>query len=142
MVMSLAMLLLPLFPCEVRATSESLADVKRARSKIPRRSYQAPRQSMSEALNKHLRSQAGAIPCDEWGTDALQTWQSRLLNVRSVELNDIYIAANDARRLLVTNWDSANSEAARGSDELRRMQRDSHCREAVMWFVHHLSEFR
>jgi hypothetical protein len=68
---------------------------------------------------------------------------------RNEKLDQIYQAAVDNRRLrasledLVTSWDGMNRLVhERNETELRAAQRDGHCHEAVMWYVHHLTQAR
>lgn len=68
-----------------------------------------------------------------------------LFMLRDPQLDDIYHQSQDKRRMqkdissMSKEWEELNAEAA-ANPELARMHRDGHCHEAVMWYVHHLSE--
>ena len=60
--------------------------------------------------------------------------------------NDIYVATNDRRKLLRSSsseyrahWDELNS-IVRKHPHLAAPLRDTHCREAIMWWTHHITE--
>merc|ERR1712154_314412 len=67
---------------------------------------------------------------------------------RESEFDNIYARTTDNRRLrhdtlkdLTVNWAGLNQLASDHSDyRLKNVRRDGHCHEAVMWYVHHLSE--
>ena len=64
---------------------------------------------------------------------------------RDPELNAVYEGTADVRHVprelevTVREWESLNAEVAR-DPEPARLHRDGHCREGVMWYVHHLLE--
>ena len=63
-------------------------------------------------------------------------------------LTKIYEEADDNRKLaapmedLMESWKDLNNLVDNHDDEtkLSEIQRDGHCHEAVMWFVHHITE--
>ena len=67
---------------------------------------------------------------------------------RDVNLDPIYQGVGDNRRLrkslvdLQAQWQGLNAILQGHPEEayLKRVQRDGHCHEVVMWYVHHLSE--
>jgi len=110
-------------------SAEGLDDLKRARTKVPRNEYRNTHSyHMGKSLNGHLkRSHQNVKPCYE------------------LEHDIIYAASNDNRGMrfagldeYLSHWDDINRVAAANS-LLGEMQRDGHCLEAVMWWVHHLS---
>jgi len=123
------------------------SDLKRARSKVPRDEYKGDDfGSMSETLNKYLTKHAPkSKSCDQWTMEELQQLQISLLMLRDTQLNDVYHDTDDNRKInkdiqqLVQEWEELNKLAATDPD-LARAHRDGHCHEAVMWYVHHLSE--
>merc|ERR1712139_296371 len=64
--------------------------------------------------------------------------------VKSTELNNLYMASDDKRSLRGSEdehglrWERLNQVAA--TLGAQAIQRDGHCHEAVMWFVHHVPE--
>jgi hypothetical protein len=122
----------------------SVQDLTRARTKVPRTEYKGSSfQSMSKTLNHWLLKHApNSRKCEEWSVEELQQLQRTLLGVREPELDAVYQSTNDNRRLktpLDKEWAELNSLAAK-DPMLKRLRRDGHCHETVMWYVHHLSE--
>jgi hypothetical protein len=67
-------------------------------------------------------------------------------DVRNPEFQDIYKATNDRRMLTRNNsedyqahWDELNAIVSNHPEMLPQL-RDTHCREAIMWWTHHISE--
>lgn len=107
--------------------------------------------------------------CSEWSAKEIQQLQAMLYLARDGSLDDIYEAAQDNRRMrskiddLQHTWADLNafvhdagpgngtdpeslstragpivSEVGRAT--MHDVLRDGHCHEAVMWYVHHLTE--
>jgi len=124
-------------------------DQTRAREKVPRHDYKGVDfTDMSHVLNGWLNSSYDATPCEMWSVEELQELQAILLIARDSQFDDIYQETEDNRRLrhhiltdIQSTWAGLNRLAADDKDPmLRRIRRDGHCHEAVMWFVHHLTE--
>lgn len=125
------------------------ADLRRARTKVPRKEYKAAAGASTAAvLNSHLQGQFASLkPCTEWTVSELQELQASLWSQRSTELAAVYEGSSDRRSLsqeslaaLQEQWSSMNALAARADADTQRAHRDGHCHEAVMWLVHHLDE--
>jgi hypothetical protein len=121
----------------------------RAIEKVPRAQYKGSTFSnMSNTLNMWLAASAAVKPCDEWSAQELQELSATLYLARDLQLDQVYAKAIDKRRLrmdlseLQKTWSSLNKavEGHVDRDTLHKIQRDGHCHEAVMWYVHHLSE--
>jgi hypothetical protein len=127
--------------------SASSSDLKRARTKVPRDDFKGDDfGSMSQTLNKYLQKHApNSKECDLWTMEELQQLQISLLMLRDTQLNDLYHETDDNRKIkmdiqqLAQEWEELNKLAATDPD-LARAHRDGHCHEAVMWYVHHLTE--
>ena len=136
------------------AAAATAADVARAREKVPRAPFRGESfRHMSATLNRWLekgRHTAGRTrPCAEWSAAQLQQLQGMLYLARDASLDEIYQGAADNRRLrkgladLVHTWDELGALVEghpTHAAPLHAVLRDGHCHEAVMWFVHHLSE--
>merc|ERR1712166_481863 len=94
---------------------------------------------MSLTLNKYLSATAAVKPCDDFSAKELQELSAMLYSV--------YSNIGDNRQLrgeledLQKTWAALNDEVQghHQKDALHAIQRDGHCHEAVMWYVHHLS---
>jgi len=124
-------------------------DVARAEEKVPRGHYKGlDFASMSDVLNGWLNSSTHTRPCMDWSVTELQQLQALLYLARESEFDDIYANTVDNRRLrhntltdLTENWAGLNALAEGHEDyRMKKIRRDGHCHEAVMWYVHHLSE--
>ena len=136
------------------ASKPTAFDKKRAHQAKPRSHYRGDSFSqMSKTLNGWLRKGAhttGRVrECNTFTASELQKLQGLLYLARDESLNQIYEGAGDNRRLraslddLMKTWKSLNEEVDRHSTksmQLTEIQRDGHCHEAVMWYVHHLTE--
>jgi len=130
------------------SAAPSLSDLKRARTKKPSDAYRGADQTkMSQTLNMHLRrSEAKVRACEDWSPKELQEVMHTMVNHRSKDLQGIYNTTNDRRQLTfasaseyLAHWADIN-HVADSRPHLVVPQRESHCREAVMWWVHHLDE--
>lgn len=122
----------------------SVSDLQRARTKKPGSDYRGPDQvSMSKVLNGHLgRSEKYTRPCSNWTTTELQDFMAMISEHRSTELQSIYSGTNDRRSVIdnhFAEWMLLN-ELVGKHPHLLEPQQEAHCREAVMWWTHHLAE--
>jgi len=124
-------------------------DQWRAKTKVPRHDYKGiDFTDMSKVLNQWLNTSYNALPCELWKVEELQQLQALLWIAKSSEFDSIYQETTDNRRLrhhllkdIHHNWITLNKLADNDDDSmLRKIRRDGHCHEAVMWFVHHLTE--
>ena len=129
-------------------------DLARAANPRPRAAYRGDSFShMSATLNswlersRHTRGRTRA--CDEWTAHELQELQALLYLLRDESLDTVYQKNADNRRLrsgieaLRGDWQALNEAVAAHpthSDDLHGVMRDGHCHEAVMWYVHHLTD--
>jgi len=123
-------------------------DLRRARVKVPSDLHKgADQEHMSKVLNHHLmKSEQNLRPCAEWTTAALQEFMGTVAAHRSKELLDIYVDSSDKRQPTFStyvehfeHWKEVN-QLARLDAKFEIVARESHCRQAVMWWVHHLTE--
>jgi len=124
------------------AAEPSSSDLKRARTFRPRAEYQGhgTLASANARLNGHLLQRG--LPtkaCEEHSAEDLRSTLRALFAARSEELVSVY-PKGDGRR---SAYDS-QAEMERHWEELPvdedNRQRDAHCHEAVMWFIHHLTD--
>merc|ERR1711871_139552 len=125
------------------------SDLNRAINKVPTEGYRGDDfANMSLTLNKWLMSSSAAKPCEQFSAKELQELQALLYLSRNSELDKIYHQTNDNRRLLAdvdtmkADWAGLNDLVHKHSrkSEMHTVQRDGHCHQAVMWYVHHLNE--
>jgi len=125
-------------------------DLKRAKTKKPRDIYKGDEQAaMSKTLNSHLkRSEIQTLPCEHWSTVELQNFMATISEHRSTDLQDVYRSTADRRDMRLNTVDDHKSEwetlnhVVSNHPHLYGPQQEAHCREAVMWWVHHLSEYK
>merc|ERR1719410_920058 len=119
-------------------------DLRRARTKVPSDPFRGDGQrELDKVLNGHLRkSETNVKPCDEWTTAELQEFMGHIAPHRSKELMDIYEASDDKRSPFLktifdhmAHWEEVN-RFAKLDKEFEVIARESHCRQAVMWWVH------
>mmetsp|Transcript_76094 Transcript_76094/g.200410 ORF Transcript_76094/g.200410 Transcript_76094/m.200410 type:complete len:557 (+) Transcript_76094:1-1671(+) len=129
------------------SASASVSDMRRAKTKKPRAAYKGDDQTtMSNVLNQHLkRSEKSTLPCEQWSTVDLQEFMAAIAEHREDELQQIYHSVEDRRDLKHTvedhksHWAKLNHIVS-NHPHLYEPQQESHCREAVMWWTHHLVE--
>mmetsp|Transcript_33665 Transcript_33665/g.87030 ORF Transcript_33665/g.87030 Transcript_33665/m.87030 type:complete len:560 (+) Transcript_33665:66-1745(+) len=129
------------------SASSSVHDLRRARTKKPRDVYRGGDQmSMSKVLNQHLlRSEKSTLPCENWSTSELQEFMTTIAEHRTDDLQQIYRSADDRRDMKHSledhkmHWAKLNHIVS-NHPHLYEPQQESHCREAVMWWTHHLVE--
>lgn len=126
----------------------AIDDLKRARAKVPRMEYRSDiPHDIGQKLNAHLRrSHPNVKPCYQWSSADLQELQASLHARVEDAHNAIYQETSDNRALRFrslqehqAHWAEMN-QLVKGHRLLTEMQRDGHCHDAVMWWVHHLSE--
>lgn len=124
-------------------------EIKRAETKVPRGHYKGMDfGEMSDVLNGWLNSSTLTKACLDWDVQELQQLQALFYLARESTFDSIYVKTQDNRRLrhdflkdLTTNWDGLNKLAAAHPDpRIATVRRDGHCHEAVMWYVHHMTE--
>jgi len=125
----------------------SAADLQRARTRTPRAAFRGDGfERMSRVLNGHLRRSGHPTrECELWAAEELQQFQLLMMALREPSLDGVYHNVSDNRRLrgdveaMAASWERLNA-VARGDPQLASVHRDGHCHEAVMWYVHHLSQ--
>jgi len=124
-------------------------DAARAYEKVPRGHYKGMDfGEMSSVLNSWMNASMPSSPCSFWKVEEIQQLQALLYLARESEFDGIYQTTTDNRRLrhdtlkdLQTNWANLNEIANSHEDSrFKHVRRDGHCHEAVMWFVHHISQ--
>eukprot|EP00927_Polykrikos_kofoidii_P016020 TRINITY_DN17190_c0_g1_i2.p1 TRINITY_DN17190_c0_g1~~TRINITY_DN17190_c0_g1_i2.p1 ORF type:complete len:546 (-),score=68.72 TRINITY_DN17190_c0_g1_i2:199-1836(-) len=139
--------LLSCFFSEIVGSPASAADLRRAKTKKPRSEYRCSDHStMDEVLNNHLRRIERTVPCADWTAAELQELLTQIAGHKSDDLQQIYREVSDRRSM---KWDSIDEHRAEWSKindivdrhpHLRDPHREALCREAVMWWTHHLVE--
>jgi hypothetical protein len=125
----------------------AIGDLERARTKVPRGEYKSDVHGISRVLNGHLaKAHPNTKACDQFTAKELQNLQAEMhLHIEDAH-NEIYSSVQDTRALRFqgleahqAHWSEMNEHAS--TERLvEDMQRDGHCLETVMWWVHHLSE--
>lgn len=100
-----------------------------------------------QKLNVFLLRERGltTMPCSNFTADALHEAQRLLFDARTPDLNDVYSAVDDTRRMVHDNLEQLQAEQRNhlkleaGHPELAKKARDGACHEAVMWYIHHLT---
>lgn len=133
------------FPCTLGDALPK--DLQRARTKVPRPAFKGNTFiDMTVKLNGFLNTYPKTKNCHLWTASELQQFQLRMLQLRSPELDEVYRTADDNRKLRgdasvhMKQWDLLGNVSSGLEEPVQLMHRDGHCHEAVMWFVHHLSE--
>merc|ERR1719343_1942537 len=129
------------------AGAASQDDLRRARTKRPRDEYRGGDQAhMSRVLNGHLlRAEPDTRSCAEWSPRQLQEFMAEVASHRDEALQAIYRDSAD-RRLMAHEgpedrrgrWERLNEVAERRPYLLAPLQ-EALCREAVMWWTHHVT---
>jgi len=134
------------------AAPVGLKDVQRAKTKKPGADYRGHSQvAMSKKLNDHLiraeeSSSSRTLPCEKWSLSELQSFMAMVAEHRSHELQLIYKSTMDRRSIRSESLPEFRSQWQRFNQlvnkhpHLHAPQKEAHCREAVMWWVHHLAE--
>merc|ERR1712217_778127 len=125
----------------------SVSDLKRTRTKVPRDTHIGSHfADMSNKLNGFMRKYPSAKECHQWKAAELQQFQALILLMRAPEMDELYRTTDDRRQLRGDEtehgerWERLSKLAAEVGGDLEKMHRDGHCHEAVMWFVHQVSE--
>merc|ERR1711959_155759 len=123
------------------------ADLRRAKTKIPRRSHKGSHfADMSHKLNGFMRAYKNTKECAQWTVKELQEFQAKMMILRLPELDEVYQDTKDRRKLRGDaeahgeRWERLSKLSKKLGGAYEAMHRDGHCHEAVMWFVHHVSE--
>jgi len=124
-------------------------DLRRAHTKIPRVTHRGvDHADMSLVLNRWLNTtDVDSKECAYWSVGELRDFIRLLHRIRHDDLDRIYAATFDKRSMkkdAETRWDAldvAHAAEGLGQDtDLYRVHRDGLCHEAVMLYVHHLTE--
>lgn len=144
-------------------SAPTFGDITRAKTKVPRPEYKGKTFGhMSSTLNDVLlrNKWIKTRPCEQWSVPEIQQLQRKLYVLKHDSFDEIYHDANDRRRLqrvdpddetktienqqfdLQSHWDKVNDliESSEYANDAHMVLRDGHCHEAVMWYVHHLTE--
>mmetsp|Transcript_41600 Transcript_41600/g.77447 ORF Transcript_41600/g.77447 Transcript_41600/m.77447 type:complete len:559 (-) Transcript_41600:181-1857(-) len=133
---------------QVTAGKAGEDDLKRARTKKPRVAYKGEDQTtMSKVLNGHIkRAEKNTLPCEHWSPEQLQKFMATIADHRSDELQQVYKTTKDRRVMHAdtldehkAQWEKLNNIVS-NRPHLHAPQQEAHCREAVMWWTHHLAE--
>jgi len=126
----------------------AIGDLERVRTKVPRAEYKADHHHrIGKVLNKHLeKAHSNSKNCNQFTAQELQSLQAELHAHLDDSHNEIYANVQDARALRFADleahqahWDEMNKHAST-HHLVEEMQRDGHCLDVVMWWVHHLSQ--
>jgi len=121
-------------------------DLRRARSKVPRDAYRgADHVGMSAVLNRWLNnSKAETKECKSWSVAELRDFIRLMHHLRHDGFDDIYTKTADKRSIKTDfeqNWQSLDAaQESAGQPDLVHVHRDGLCHEAVMLYMHHLTE--
>jgi hypothetical protein len=128
-------------------------DIRRAKQRKPSPPYRGKSFSdMSNTLNSWLtrNKKIETTSCSEWTAQEMQQLQAMLYLLRDTSLNQIYAKVDDNRKMrsamadIEKEWSTLNALIEQHGDTdssmLRNIQRDGHCHEVIMWYVHHLTE--
>jgi len=128
----------------------STSDLSRAKQIVPGALFKGQGfKEMSDKLNQILTSKNAVKMCGEFSAKQLQELSAMLYLARDAQFDTIYKGVEDNRRLrgslqdLQEKWAALNALVSTHPTDaamLHRVQRDGHCHEVVMWYVHHLSE--
>eukprot|EP00933_Yihiella_yeosuensis_P034621 TRINITY_DN280_c0_g1_i1.p1 TRINITY_DN280_c0_g1~~TRINITY_DN280_c0_g1_i1.p1 ORF type:complete len:549 (+),score=119.48 TRINITY_DN280_c0_g1_i1:79-1725(+) len=129
------------------ASFANSADLQRAKTKKPRDDYKGKDQTeLSKVLNKHMKRSERVRPCDDWSPAELQEFMASILKERNHDLQEIYAKVKDRRQLKMggveeyrAHWDELDG-AVKKYPHLLQPHKESHCRQAVMWWTHHLTD--
>jgi hypothetical protein len=135
-------------PVKYTPTAEDLA--RAARRPLP--AFQGNTfEAMNDVLNEHLTksvlqgSGGSVISCSSLSVAAAADIHRLVFAARSPSLDEFYITSDDPRALPLTSEAQLEQAIVDGqaainkAPELTAMVRDTHCRLAVMTFVHHLA---
>jgi len=129
-------------------------DVQRAQQKVPGINVRGTGHiDMVQKLNHRLANTPGLSTkdCSEFTVDEITALQKALYHSREPELQQVYTQTNVNRQLaahgalaediqsLEALW-AKEKKLVDSHPELHDVTRDGKCHEAVMWWVHHISE--
>jgi len=149
---ALIMLVLTFETAFATVEQASVTDLRRAATRAPHRSYQGDGfAAMNKVLNGHIEKIAGlaTASCRNFSAQQLQDHVlAPLFEHAQPELLAIYAVNGDRRQRIHSNLQETRAEWARlktvteARPDLLAMHRDGLCHQAVMWYVHHLSQSR
>jgi len=117
-------------------------ELGRARASKPRTQFQGhgTLASANARLNGHLHARAGlqTAACESHSVMELRRVLRALFMLRNQELLAVYPKGDGRSSAYASVGELENHWSTLPADEGGR-QRDGHCHEAVMWFVHHLT---
>jgi len=125
----------------------STHEMYRAVTKVPRPQYKGSSfDQTAKVLNEHLVKHFDTKSCEEWTAEQLQQLQLILLLFSHKDFDEVYQRTSDSRRLrfsdpkeLTDAW-ALHNGITDAHPRMMEMQRDGHCAEVVMWFIHHLTD--
>jgi len=126
------------------------SDLRRARTRVPRKSYRGSNAAAAATkLNKHLSGTPGlhTAECASFDMPALRKLVQRLHSMAETDLLTFYQKVKDPRAQIATShealrseWAEVDSNLVNADAPLPAIVRDGLCHEAVLRFVHHLTE--
>ena len=136
------------------APAPTKSDITRAIKPKPSKPYRGNTfTDMSNTLNRWLTTNKHieTTSCEEWTAKEIQNLQATLYLVRDETFNSIYENVNDNRKLrmamddIIKEWSELALLIKQETNQDKRnhlikVHRDGHCHEAVMWYVHHITE--
>lgn len=129
------------YPQGANDTEIAGKDLHRAKNPVPAHDFRGDSfEQMSEILNGHLQNTgAKTKECEDFTHQELQELQQLFHQLAHGDFDDIYKLNNDPRQIFdLRDFSDINGLAKKF--DLEHIVRDGHCHEAVMWFVHHLTE--
>lgn len=125
------------------ASTPSSYDLQRAKTRRPRDAYRGHGTlvSANAKLNLHLRAREGltTVACEALTSNELQHMLRKLFHLRNEDLVSVY-PKGDGRAAAYSSVEDMERHWALLPVDEDGKQRDAFCHEAVMWFIHHLTE--
>eukprot|EP00933_Yihiella_yeosuensis_P050950 TRINITY_DN4875_c1_g2_i2.p1 TRINITY_DN4875_c1_g2~~TRINITY_DN4875_c1_g2_i2.p1 ORF type:complete len:556 (-),score=148.98 TRINITY_DN4875_c1_g2_i2:400-2067(-) len=125
------------------AETPSSSDLKRAKTWKPRDEYRGHGNLLSAngKLNQHLLGRANlkTEACEALTKEDVQKTLRNLFKSRNEELVSVY-PKHDGRYSAYSTEAEMEKHWSELPEDVNGVQRDALCHEAVMWFVHHLTE--
>jgi len=132
--------------CHKGNSSVHETDLKRARTRRPRSIYRgANHTDMLSVLNGWLkRKEVNWKECGDWSIAELRDFIRLMHKLRNSDFDDIYLANSDNRAIykdVENQWSALDKahDVDPNADDLKNVDRDGLCHEAVMLYVHHLT---
>jgi len=129
------------YPQGANETEITGKDLHRAKNPVPAHDFRGDSfEQMTGILNGHLQNTgAKTKECEDFTHQELQELQQLFHQLAHGDFDNIYKLNNDPRQIFDLRDFSEINGLAKKFD-LEHIVRDGHCHEAVMWFVHHLTE--